>query len=167
MTKLGIKTNILAVLMCTICLASGWLGALLVAGYILLQENDAFLRKTAIKALCVMALVALIDAAIDLLPAAISWLSVFMGFFGGSLYIGVLNTLCSWVTSLASLAQEVVLLIMAWQAFHNKEFAIKPLDNLVDNIMGVVVAAPVVANNTVVAEPVVANAAVEAGDKAE
>lgn len=134
MTKLGIKTNILSVLMCIVALVSGYVGALLVAGYILLCESDKVLRKTAIKVMSVMCLVSLLVFIINMLPDTIGWFSDILALFSGGLYIGFLSSLCSVLTSTVHLFQTVLIILIAIFALKGKEFRFKPIDLLVDSV---------------------------------
>lgn len=129
MTRLGIKAGALAALMCIVGMVSGYVGAIIIAGYVLLFEPDKMLRSTVTRALVVMALVSLGGAAVNLLPGAISWISEFLGIFGGSLYIGILSTICSWIKTTLSIGETVILGLMAFKAFKGEEFKIGFIEN--------------------------------------
>lgn len=130
MTKLGIKTNILAVLMCIVGLVSGYIGALLLAGYILLVESDTSLRKTSIKVLTIMCVSSVLTSVIGLLPDFISWVSSILAVFDGSLYIGFLSTMCNILSSTVWLAETALLLLTALFAFKGKDFKFAPIDKI-------------------------------------
>jgi hypothetical protein len=122
----------LALLMIVVGMVSGYVGAIVIAGYILFCESDTFLRRTAIKTLIVMCLVSLGATAANLLPRAIGFVSNFLNLFGGSLYIGFLDNLCSWIASAFNLSETVVLALMAINALKGKDFKIGFIDKLVD-----------------------------------
>lgn len=134
MTKLGIKTNTLAMLMCIVGLVSGYVGALLMAGYILLSESDRMLRRTAIRTLVVMCLASLLIEVVDLLPETITWISSLLSLFNGSLYIGFLSALCNVLVGAVRLAESVILLLMAYNAYKGKELSVKKIDAFIDGI---------------------------------
>ena len=142
MTRLGIKSNVLAALICIVGAVSGYVGALLIAGYVLLMEQDQMLRRVSVKTLVVMCAVSLGHIIVNLLPDTINVISNMLGIFGGSLYIGFLANFCSMLKNAISLAEIVILTIMAIQAFAGKEFKFTLIDNLVDKCM------PVSNNNT-------------------
>lgn len=133
MTKLGIKASALATIMCVAAMALGYVSAVLIAGYILLAEQDKMLRNTALKSLAIVCLAALGVTAINLLPNFIGWISDFIGIFEGSLRIGILSLICSWLVGTVRLAETVILAIMAIMAFKGKEFSIPFIDKFLNN----------------------------------
>ena len=131
MTKLGIKTSTFAMLVCVLGLVGGYVSILLAVGYVLFAEQDNMLRKTSLKVLTIMCCASLMGIAIGLLPDFISWISSFIGLFGGALYIGFLSHLCSFLMQTVSLAETVILVIMAFMAFKGKELKIGFLDKMI------------------------------------
>ena len=134
MTRLGIKSSALATIMCVVAMASGYVGALIVAGYILFVEQDKMLRNTALRALAVLCLASLGVTAINMLPNVIDWISDFVGIFGGGIYLGKFNLICSWIASTVRIAETVVLALMAIFAFKGKEFKIAPIDKFLGKV---------------------------------
>lgn len=134
MTKLGIKSNILAVLVCIVGLVSGYVGTLLLAGYILMFENITSLRKTAIKVLTVMCMCSLVAEFIELIPEIVNWISSVLSIFGGSLYIGFLSSLCNVLIGAIWIAETVILVLIAISAYMGKNFSTGKLDTVVDAI---------------------------------
>ena len=55
--------------------------------YVLLFEENSWLRKSAVKAVSVMALFSLLITVLNLVPNAISFINDFTSIFGGSFYI--------------------------------------------------------------------------------
>lgn len=139
MTKLGIKTNIMAMLVCIVGFVSGYVGALLIAGYILLMEGDRMLRKTAIKALTIMCVSSLLVGVIELIPGTVSWIASVLQLFDGSMNVGILLSICDVLSGAVRLAEAFILLIMAFKAYKGSEFSVKQLDNIVANAEGTAV----------------------------
>lgn len=139
MTKLGIKTNIMAMLVCIVGFVSGYVGALLIAGYILLMEGDRMLRKTAIKALTIMCISSLLVGVIELIPGTVSWIASVLELFDGGMNVGILLSICDVLSGAVRLAEAFILLIMAFKAYNGSEFSVKQLDNIVANAEGTAV----------------------------
>ena len=133
MTRLGIKASALATIMCISAMALGYVSTVLIAGYILLAEQDKMLRNTALKSLAIICLAAIGITAINLLPNFIGWISDFVGIFDGSLRIGILSLICSWLVGTVNLAETVILAIMAFMAFKGKELSIPFIDKFLKN----------------------------------
>ena len=139
MTKLGIKTNIVAMLVCIVGFVSGYVGVLLIAGYILLMEGDRMLRKTAIKTLTIMCISSLLVGVIGLIPDTVSWIASVLQLFDGSMNVGILLSICDVLSGVVWLAEAFLLLFMAFKAYKGSEFSIKQLDTIVANAEGTVV----------------------------
>lgn len=133
MTKLGIKSNILATLMCVVGMVGGYTGILLLAGYILLREEDKSLRKMTVKVVTIMCVASLAVCTIQLIPDVISWISSLLSVFGGSLRIGFLNTVTDMLIGLIQLARTCIFVIMALNAYKGKEFSVSKLDSIVES----------------------------------
>lgn len=86
-TRLGISAGLLGAAIYFVGLFSGYLVAVVLTGYVLLFEENSWLRKSAVKAVSVMALFSLLITVLNLVPNAISFINDFTSIFGGSFYI--------------------------------------------------------------------------------
>ena len=75
---------------------------LVLAKNVILMEEDAWLKATAVKVVSIMAVFSLIIVAINMIPDAISVINYFVAMFGGSFSLYV-------VTNLTYFLQEAVL----------------------------------------------------------
>ena len=71
-TKLGISVGLLGAAIYFMGLFSGYLVVVLLAGYVLLCEDNEWLKKSAVKAVSVMALFSFLITVVNLVPNAIS-----------------------------------------------------------------------------------------------
>lgn len=69
-TRLGISVGLLGAAIYFMGLFSGYLLAVLLAGYVLLFEENSWLRKNAVKAMSVMAVFSLLITVLNLVPNA-------------------------------------------------------------------------------------------------
>ena len=80
-TKLGISVGLLGAVLYFTGLFSGYIVAVLIAGYILLCEENEWLRKSAVKALGVMIAFSLMTTVINLIPNALSFIDEIVSIF--------------------------------------------------------------------------------------
>ena len=83
-TRLGISAGLLGAAIYFVGLFSGYLVAVVLTGYVLLFEENSWLRKSAVKAVSVMALFSLLITVLNLVPNAISFINDFTSIFGSS-----------------------------------------------------------------------------------
>lgn len=76
-TRLGISAGLLGAAIYFVGLFSGYLVAVVLTGYVLLFEENSWLRKSAVKAVFVMALFSLLITVLNLVPNAISFINDF------------------------------------------------------------------------------------------
>ena len=71
-TRLGISVGMLGAAIYLTGLFSGYVVAVLMAGYVLLFEENSWLRRSAVKAVSLMVFFSFITVLINLIPNAIS-----------------------------------------------------------------------------------------------
>ena len=92
-TKIGVSVGLLGAVIYFMGLFSGYLATLLLAGYVLLFEENEWLRKSAVKAVALMVVFSLAATVMNLIPNVIGVLDNLISIFGGSFHIGFLSSL--------------------------------------------------------------------------
>lgn len=128
-TKLSISVGFLGALTCLAPLFGGYVFFIILVLYILLREENEWLRNTAIKALAVVFSFALLQEVIGLIPSAISLINRVFAVFGGDFSINFLTRLTTAISSFLSLAETVILLLMATRGLHQGSVQIAGIDN--------------------------------------
>lgn len=78
-TKLGVSVAVLGAAMYFTGLFSGYIVAVVLAGYILLMEENEWLKKTAVKAVALMIAFSLLSTLLGLIPGVINFIdSIFI-----------------------------------------------------------------------------------------
>lgn len=135
-TKLGISAGILGALIYCTGLFSGYMITIIIAGYILIAEEDAWLRKTAVKAVMLLVAFSLIGVLIGLIPDLIEIIDNLLNIFGSYFSLPVINNLLYFIQSIVNLAKIVIFLLLAVLALSKKPVKIPGLDDMVDRMMG-------------------------------
>ncbi len=130
-TKLGISVGLMGALMFLISLVGGYVAAILAAGYILLREENRWLKESAIKAVAVLVGFGLLSALIGLIPEAFGFIQSFVLMFGGYLdtpafYQQFINVL----TILLAILKTIVFVMLAWKALRQETVTIPVIDRL-------------------------------------
>lgn len=135
-TKLGISVGLLGAAIYFMGLFSGYMVAVLLAGYVLLFEEDQWLKKSAVKAIAVMVFFSLLIAVANLVPNAISVIDSIVSMFGGNFHIAFLSNLINAVVAVLNIIQKLLLLGLGMSALGQGTIAVPIVDGLVDKYMG-------------------------------
>ena len=104
----------------------------LIMGYILLMEQNEWLKKTAVKAMLVIIVFSAASSVIGLIPDAISLISSILGIVGGHFSLPPVSSLVSACREALSILQKLVLLLMGYKALNMGTVKIGFIDRVVD-----------------------------------
>ena len=129
-TKLGLTTGIVAALAFLMFLFGGYTTGLLAVGYILICEQNSWLKASAVKALLLAIVFSVLNFIVYLLPDLISILSSLLEIFGSHLYISFISNVANFFSEVLSLVRWVVFAGFAALALKNKSVPLKSIDTL-------------------------------------
>lgn len=134
-SKLGIPVGLLCAAVYFLGLFSGYLAVTVLVGYILLVEENAWLRKNAVKALAIMMFFSLITVLVNLIPGAISVFNDVFSMFDGKFSIAFLSKLANAISGAAGLIEKVVLLISGVKAIHQGSLSFPLVDGFIETYL--------------------------------
>lgn len=117
-TKLGISVGLLGAALYFMGLFSGYMVTVLLAGYVLLFEDNEWLRKAAVKAISVMVLFSFVSAIVNLIPNAMSFIDAIVSMFGGNFYIAFISNLVDAVLTALNVIEKLLLLGLGVKALN-------------------------------------------------
>ena len=135
-TRLGISVGMLGAAIYLTGLFSGYLVAVLLTGYVLLFEENGWLKRSAVKAVSLMVFFSFITVLINLIPNAMSCITYIAAMFGGSFYIGFISNLVSAVTSVIDIVEKLLFIGLGVKALTQGTIAVPVVDKLVSKYMG-------------------------------
>lgn len=130
-TKLGISVGLLAAITCWCGVLSGYFAVLLIVGYVLLKEEDSWLKNAVIKALLVMVLFDVAVAFINLIPNVLSWVSTLTSLFGDTKYFSEINSFVDLFTKIINIAENVFLLFLGVKALKQETVKVPVVDDFI------------------------------------
>lgn len=134
-TKLGISIALVGAAMYFLGAVS-FIPAMLLAGYVLIAEQNDWLRRQAAKMIGVVIVFGLLSIAVGWLDDIASVLNIIVNWFDDGVYIRIpanLTSLCQYVISLA---KEIFLLVMGFMALGMKGVKLGVVDKQLDKFMG-------------------------------
>lgn len=135
-TRLGISAALLGAVVCFSGLFSGYLLVFLLTAYILLMEENVWLKKTAVKTVAVLMVFSLLNAVLGLIPDLISVISSIFNIFNGSFSIRILSSIISATRSVLGFLETLLLLGLGFKALNQGTIKIPMIDKLVDKAFG-------------------------------
>ncbi len=135
-TRLGISAALLGAVVCFSGLFSGYLLVFLLTAYILLMEENVWLKKTAVKTVAVLMVFSLLNAVLGLIPDLISVISSIFNIFNGSFSIRILSSIISAARSVLGFLETLLLLGLGFKALNQGTIKIPMIDKLVDKAFG-------------------------------
>ena len=135
-TRLGISVGLLGAALYFVGFFSGYLGAVLLAGYVLLFEENEWLKKSAVKAVAVLILFSFLSAVVNLLPNALGMVDDIAAIFGGNVQVVLLNNIVAAIGSILNIVEKILFLALGVKALSQGTVAVPVVDNLIRKYMG-------------------------------
>lgn len=134
-TKLGISVGITAAAIYFVAYFGGYVPAILMAGYVLIAEENQWLKRSAVKAVATLACFSALFAVIGLLPDALSWIGSLVDLFNGSFSYSVVSKILSVITEALDIAKTVIFLMLGVKALTQATIKVPFVDNFLNKYM--------------------------------
>ena len=140
-TKLGIGFGLAACLCYLIGFFLGSVALVVVAGYVLLCEDNAFVRNAAIKALGITLFFAVCSALLNLIPNLFEIINRIMAIFGAEKSftsysaISKINQIVSFINYLLDICEKLVMLCLAYLAVRMRTLKFPIVDGLISKFV--------------------------------
>lgn len=135
-TKLGISVGLLgAIIYFASAFGGGYLVALLLCGYVLLVEDNPWLRKTSVKAVLLLIMFSLVSVVLGLIPdiwETITNLLMAFNKYPSSTFISGIN---STISSAITIVKSVLFVILGLKALNQGAIKLPVIDKLIDKYM--------------------------------
>ena len=133
-TKLGISVGLFGAALYFSGLFGGYLVLLLLAGYVMLVENNEWLRKTAVKAVTLLIAFSLLPTLIGLIPSLIGWINGILRVFSDEVSIStsLLSKIVNVIDSTIDIGRIVLFVCLGIKAFNQGTIAIPVVDGVAD-----------------------------------
>lgn len=134
-SNLGISVAWLGACIYLVALLGGILPTVLLAGYVLLKEENEWLRKAAVKAVSILVAFAVLTTVIGLLPNALSIIGTTVGLFNGYFDYSLISSIVYLISDILMFIKTVFLLILGIRALHQGNMKVPVVDDLVSRHM--------------------------------
>lgn len=135
-TRLGITVGLLGAAMYLSTFFGGFVAAVILAGYILLLEENIWLKKAAVKAVALTLAFSLLSGIIGLLPNAIDFINSVANLFDESVRVEFITNLVSMLNWVLVIAEKVLFILLGIKALNQGNIKIPVIDPLINKHMG-------------------------------
>lgn len=133
-TKLGVSIALVGAAMYFLG-AISFIPAALLAGYVLIAEQNEWVKRQAAKMIGVVVLFGLLSIAVGWIDDFVGVLNIIVRWFNSDVYLSVPANLTSLCQYILSIVREVLLLVMGFKALGMKNVKIGLIDKQLDKFM--------------------------------
>lgn len=130
--KLGVSIGLLGAAAYFLTYFSGYLVAVLFAGYVLLCEEDEWLKKTCVQAIVLALGFDVLLRVIGLMPDMLAWIDSMVNVFNRSFDYSIATKIISVFTRALNLIETCVFLILGCTAFKQPKIFIPGINKMMD-----------------------------------
>lgn len=130
--KLGISVGLLGAGIYLAALFSGYLAVIVLAGYVLLVEENEWLKKSAVKAVALLMTISFAITLINLVPDLLSWISSLISIFKGTFNYGVVSSIILSITKAIDIVKTCLFLMLGVKALNQGTVEIPFVDKIIN-----------------------------------
>ncbi len=134
-TKLGVAVGLVGAAVYLGSLFGGYTVLILLAGYCLLFEENAWLKKTCVKAVVLVIMFSMLRTLLGLIPDVLYIVSDFLSLLTLNVHFSYLNNIFSFLINIVDLLKTVLFLYLGYVSVHEGTFAIPMVDKLISKYM--------------------------------
>ena len=131
-TKLGISACLVAAAAYFLGLYSGYIITGLLVGYILLKEEDLWLRRNALRVIVLMLMFSLLGTAIYLIPNLLSLVTELLQVFNVHFTFSVIHNLFNLLSSVIDLVQRFIFISLGILALLKRNVRVPVVDAIIN-----------------------------------
>lgn len=134
-SNLGVSVGFIGALAYLAAFLNSFVGLLLIVGYVLLREENIWLRKNALKALVLYIGFLLLSVVVRLIPNFFGLLNTFLSIFRFNFVSIVFTGIFATLTKLLTYGAKLLYLALGVMALTQRTIAFAPLDKFIDKLV--------------------------------
>ncbi len=134
-TRLGITVGALGAMTCFAGFFGGYLVVILLAGYVLLFEENMWLQRIVVKTVVLMVFFSILVSVLNLIPDALGFVGDIAAVFDGHFSVAKVNQVVTVLIGGISIVEKVLFLGLGFKALHQRTIVIPLIDSAVSEYM--------------------------------
>lgn len=136
-TKLGISVGLLgAIIYFTTLFGGNYLLTVILCGYVLLAEDNPWLRRSSIKAVLLMIVFSLLSFAVSIIPSFVGLFQNFIYLFGGNSDMAFISNIQNILITVIGIVRSFLFVIMGLKALSQGTIRLSFIDKTIDKHTG-------------------------------
>ena len=131
-TKLGITVGFMGAILYCLGLFSGYFVTVAAVAYVLIAEENIWLRKTAVKVLALTFLFPIIRTIIGVIPDAIGFINNIMNLFNDTFEVEIISKIVVILNNIVNIAEYVIFILLGIRAFSQGTIKIPVVDSIIN-----------------------------------
>ncbi len=131
-TKLGITVGLMGAILYFCGLFSGYFITIAAVAYVLLKEENKWLKKTAVKVLVLTFFFPIVHKVIGVIPDAIVFIDNIMNLFDETFTVEIVSEIITLLRNIVDITEYVVFILLGISAFSLKTIKLPLVDSIVD-----------------------------------
>lgn len=134
-TKLGISVGLMGAAIYFMGIFGGYLSLILLVGYVLLFEQNEWLRKNAVKAFVLAIVFSILNALVGLIPNIADTITKFMAMFGKYVSKSFISNFTSILYNIIGILDITIFLVLGIKSLKQGSIKMEKVDKLVEQHM--------------------------------
>ena len=131
-TKLGLSIGLLSAVVYFTALFGGYIPLFLLAGYILIVEQNDWLKRVCCKAVLLLIGFSVLSVCIDLIPNALGCISSFVAIFKGHFSYNTVNYIVSVLDGILGIVKVVLFLMLGFKGYKIQDVKVSKIDSIIE-----------------------------------
>ena len=133
-TKLGMSIGLLSAVIYFPALFGGYIPLFMIAGYVLIFEQNDWLKRVCFKAVILLIAFSMITAIVGVLPNLMNSFSNFIQIFHGDFSYVLLSRIVNIFNDIMSIIKVILFIMLGFKAYKIQDIRISNIDKIIDNM---------------------------------
>ena len=134
-SKLGVSVGLVGAVLFFCGIFDSLMLLIIITGYVLLVEENAWLKRTSVKAVVLFMCFSVLSFLIGLLPDIVSAVGSVANIWGSSFSVPIISKIVNALKSILNIVKYVLFLILGFKALNQRTLIIPFIDSIVSKYM--------------------------------
>ncbi|MBQ2115809.1 MAG: hypothetical protein II193_04385 [Lachnospiraceae bacterium] len=133
-TKLGMSIGLLSAVIYFTALFGGYIPLFMIAGYVLIFEQNDWLKRVCFKAVILLIAFSMITAIVGILPNLMNSFSNFIQIFNGDFSYIFISRIVNIFNDIMNIIKVILFIMLGFKAYKIQDIRISNIDKIIDNM---------------------------------
>ena len=133
-TKLGMSIGLLSAVIYFTALFGGYIPLFMIAGYVLIFEQNDWLKRVCFKAVILLIAFSMITAIVGILPNLMNSFSNFIQIFNGDFSYVFISRIVNIFNDIMNIIKVILFIMLGFKAYKIQDIRISNIDKIIDNM---------------------------------